>query len=285
MNDDDRMDLVKAERYRAAAGAFELFRKDWEDGSGTTEHYMKKTKGELVKLMRDSSRFLVHQDAFLFDLIGEVTVLRSQMIASQAVVIKLQEELISCKNQQLESVQAAVKATVQETVHDTVKTEIKSFSQVVASSSPKVSLTPETLKKTVKDVVEQSDRSRNLMVFGLAEEVEEDIVSKLRDVFEELGEKPRVEACRVGAAVTGKVRAVKVTLGNAALIQQVLAKSRRLRHSSKYKDVFVCPDRTVDQREEQRKLVLELKRLVAANPEQRYFIKNGKICSAATSQS
>ena len=79
--------------------------------------------------MRDSSRFLVHQEAFLFDLIGEVTVLRSQMIASQAVVIKLQEELISCKNQQLESVQAAMKTTVQETVHDTVKTEIKSYSQ------------------------------------------------------------------------------------------------------------------------------------------------------------
>ena len=70
---------------------------------------MKKTKRELVKLMRDSSRFLVHQDAFLFDLIGEVLVLRSHMIASQATVIKLQDELISCKNQLLESVQAAVK--------------------------------------------------------------------------------------------------------------------------------------------------------------------------------
>ena len=31
------------------------------------------------------------------------------MIASQGAVIKLQEEFISCKNEQLESVQAAVK--------------------------------------------------------------------------------------------------------------------------------------------------------------------------------
>ena len=59
---------------------------------------------------------------FLSDLIEEVTALRSEMIASQAAVIKLQEELISCKNQQLESVRAAVKATVQVTVLDTVKT-------------------------------------------------------------------------------------------------------------------------------------------------------------------
>ena len=63
-------------------------------------------------------------------------------------MIKLQDELISCKNHQLESVQAAVKATVQETIHDTVKTDIKTYSQAIASSSPKVSLTPETLKKT-----------------------------------------------------------------------------------------------------------------------------------------
>ena len=76
-------------------------------------------------------------------------------------------------------------------------------------------------------------------------------LSKLGDVFEEIEEKPCFEACRVGAAVTGKVRAVKVTLGNAAIVQQVLAKSRWPKHSSKYKELFVCPDRTVDQMEEQ----------------------------------
>ena len=72
------------------------------------------------------------------------------------------------------------------------------------------------------------------MIFDLVEEKEEDIVNKLGDVFKELEQKPCVEACRIGAAVTGKVRAVKVILGNAALVQQVLAKSRRFIHSSKY---------------------------------------------------
>ena len=50
------------------------------------------------------------------------------------------------------------------------------------------------------------------MIFDLVEEKEEDIVNKLGDVFKELEQKPCVEACRIGAAVTGKVRAVKVTL-------------------------------------------------------------------------
>ena len=35
------------------------------------------------------------------------------------------------------------------------------------------------------------------MIFGLVDEKEEDIASKLGDVFEELREKPRVQACRV----------------------------------------------------------------------------------------
>ena len=37
MNDDDPVDLLKAERYRAEAEAFELFRKDWDNGSGVSE--------------------------------------------------------------------------------------------------------------------------------------------------------------------------------------------------------------------------------------------------------
>ena len=38
MTEDGRMDLVKAERLRAKAEAFELYRKDWGTGSGTMGH-------------------------------------------------------------------------------------------------------------------------------------------------------------------------------------------------------------------------------------------------------
>ena len=71
-----------------------------------------------------------------------------------------------------------------------MKTEIKFYSQAVASSSPMVYLKPETLKKTVKDVMEESDRSRNLMVFGPVEENENDIVNKLGDVLIDRNRKP-----------------------------------------------------------------------------------------------
>ena len=62
--------------------------------------------------MSGASGYLIHQNAYLF----EVEELRTQVIASQYKVIMLQEELLSCKNEQLASVQAAVTSTVQETV-------------------------------------------------------------------------------------------------------------------------------------------------------------------------
>ena len=44
------VDIVKAERLRSKVEAFKLHGKDWNESS-TTEHYMKKSKSELVKLM------------------------------------------------------------------------------------------------------------------------------------------------------------------------------------------------------------------------------------------
>ena len=65
---------------------------------------------------------------------------------------------------------SAVTSIVQEAVQNTVLSEIKSYSEAVASSSAQSRsdrITPETLKKTRHDVVEANDHSRNLMIFGL----------------------------------------------------------------------------------------------------------------------
>ena len=65
------VDIVKAERLRSKVEAFELHRKDWNESS-TTEHYMKKSKSDLVKLLCYASESMFHQNAHLFDLVGEV---------------------------------------------------------------------------------------------------------------------------------------------------------------------------------------------------------------------
>ena len=229
-----------------------------------------------------ASGFITHQNAYLFDLVAELSELRSRILTSQSDVIKLQEDLLSCQAQKLESVQSTVTSTVQEVVHNTVQTEIKSYSEAVAgtiSQSHSDQITSEKLKKTLQDVVEENDRSKNLMVFGFTEEEEEDLVGRLEEIFDELGEKPHIEACRVGTKASGKSRPVKISMSNSVKCQQILAKSWRLKRTVKYKTVYFAPDRSVIQREEHKKLVEELKkvRLAANDPEKRYFIKNGKI--------
>ena len=58
----------------------------------------------------------------------EVGDLRTHIIASQAAVTNLHEELLSCNNEQLASVHAAVKTTVHDTVHDTQSAQFIDFS-------------------------------------------------------------------------------------------------------------------------------------------------------------
>ena len=134
--------------------------------------------------------------------------------------------------------------------------------------------------KTFHDVVDENDRIRNLMVFGLVEEDEEVLVEQVEEIFDELGEKPHSQACRIGAKTAKKTRPVKILLSNSVMSQQTLSKSCKLRRTKKYRTFYFAPDRTSIQQEEHKKLVEELRKLVARDPAKRYTIKNGKIVCA-----
>ena len=99
-------------------------------------------------------------------------------------------------------------------------------------------------------------------------------------VFEALGEKPRAEAYRLGKKKTDKsTRPVKVNVANSTVVSQILSKARKLRKVSGFESVFVCPDRSIEQRAKQKLLVTDLKRLVKEQIDKKHFIKNGEIMS------
>ena len=50
------------------------------------------------------------------------------------------------------------------------------------------------LKTVVKSVVEEEDRSKNFLIFGLPEDLRKQINTKVNKVLEELGEKSKVGA-------------------------------------------------------------------------------------------
>ena len=57
---------------------------------------------------------------------------------------------------------------------------------------------PATLKKMVKSVVQEEDRSRNVVIFGLPEQKNENVEARVQEVFQEIGLKPTLQAARVG---------------------------------------------------------------------------------------
>ena len=234
-------------------------------------------KDELATLLVDALLYVSKQnDNMLIDLKNGAETLKTEHISSQKDVIRLQSELLASKTDQLQSLQTTVKTSVQ----DTVKAEFVSYSAAVQKTQTQV-LAPENLKTVVRNVVEEEDRSRSVIVFGLPESADEQLCDKIGDVFQEIGEKPRIEANRLGKSSgnNGKVRPVKVTLSSSITANQILVKAKTLRQSDKFKSVFICPDRSLEQRVKHRKLVLELKSKTKEEPSKRHFIRGGTICS------
>ena len=211
------------------------------------------------------------------DLKNSNSELKSQIIEAQKSVIETQTELSVCKTEQLDS----LKKTVQTSVEDSVKAEFNSYSAALKSNLPQEhTISSKTLKHVVKSVVQEEDRSRNVMIFGLPEEPNEQLDTKVTEVFEAIGQRPKIDACRMGRTVGKAARPVKVTVSNSLIVDQILSKTRNLKDVNEFKAVFVCPDRSSEEREKQRELVKQLKELAANEPGKRYYIKSGKICSA-----
>ena len=234
-------------------------------------------KDNLANLLKDALLFVDQQHDLLSDLRVAAGALRTDLISSQQQVIQLQSELLASKTEQLQSLQTTVKTSVQ----DTVKAEFISYSAAVQKTQTRV-LAPDNLKSVVRNVVEEEDRSRSVIVFGLPESSDEQLCEKIGEVFQEIEEKPRIEASRLGKKSSSNpetVRPVKVTLSSSLIATQILVKARNLRKADKFKSVFICPDRSLEQRVEHRKLVIELRTKSKEDPSKRHFIRGGIICS------
>ena len=117
-------------------------------------------------------------------------------------------------------------------------------------------ISSETLKSVVKGVVEEEDRSRNVVVFGLSEGSDSELVDSVSEVFQNIGQKPKiVEACRIDRKSkdnTVTARPVKVKVSSSIVVNQLVANAKNLRITEKFKTVFVSPDRAPEKRQIQR---------------------------------
>ena len=131
----------------------------------------------------------------------------TEVVDLQREVVTLQRDLLAEKDRQL----TELRTSVVESVETTVKEGFKSYRDVLQESckAPSSKLQAD-LKTVVKSVVEEEDRSRSFMLFGLQEETGEDVSGKVGDVLLQLNLKPKVDVSRIGSGVqsTPKLKTV-----------------------------------------------------------------------------
>ena len=77
---------------------------------------------------------------------------------------------------------------------------------------------------------------------------------------------------------------MKVTVGCSAIVNEVLSRTKRLKVCPNYREVYINPDRSLEQRTEHKKLVVELKKRLklVEQPEKRHFIRGNAVISEDT---
>ncbi len=244
------------------------------------EKFMGPTKKVLSYWLAEAQELMARQSTVIGNMQEAIELMKTEALSDKDKVIRLQEELLEHKDGQLKTLQTAV----QETVQETVQSQIESFSDIVKKNrevGSGSSCSVEKIKHVMKSVVEEEDRSKNLIVYGLAEEEEgEQLPTLVSELLGELDEKPHFEATRVGLKKPGSTtRPIKITLRTSTARHQILLKTSRLRRVEKRKDVYICPDRSREERAAQKLLVTDLKRLNEENPGRKHFIRGGKVCS------
>lgn len=247
-----------------------------EEDDLTAEKFSGPTKVVSSRWLAEAREIICRQRDVMVGMQEIIELLKTEALGDKGTVIRLQSELLERKDEQLKSLQTVVQTTVQ----DTVQAEIRTYGD--ALKTPSAVISPATVKKVVQDVIKDGDRSKNLLVFGLAEKDGEQLDEMISDVFMELGEKPRVAAIRLGRKSPGvgtSCRPVKVTLASSTAVRQILTKTRNLRQLERLKAVYVSPDRSPVERAARRQLVLELKKKIAEQSDRKHYIKGGKVCS------
>ena len=192
--------------------------------------------------------------------------------------IDQQRTLIAIQNSQMNSVQTAVTSGL--------KQEMRSWSDIVKKNNSQMqndqlSITKKSVQQVIRNVNEEERRSKNLMIYGLEENENEDISPVVDEVFKSMSlpAPDTIDGYRVGRRVAGKKRPVRLEYHNSGDVDFALAHSSKLKNSTKHSAVYLSPDRTKEQQLAHKALVKKMKELICSDPNKHYYIKNNKVLS------
>ena len=236
--------------------------------------YLKRSdtrKGEIIEIADSSWRMCLLQHQLILKL---RTRLAEATCKTQDKIINLQDQLVKNKDEEIERLKSLA-----EKVEDSVKL----YSDAVGSAAQQVTCPPElkhSVREAVHEAVQEEGQTRSLMIFGLKEEKDLNLEGKVVEVFEQMSEKPRiVDVERLGRHSEEKVWPVKVTLSSSSAVKALVRQGYRLSKNDKFKQVYLAPDRSKDERNKHKELVLKLKEKKTTRPDLHHRIKDGTIVS------
>ena len=168
--------------------------------------------------------------------------LEKELRECQKEVIQLQRKIIQLQDEDISITARAVT--------ESVRREMKSWSSVV-SNNYAAAVAPSKLQaviqRTVHDVVEETDRNKDLLIFNLEEgEDEESPDAAVTELMEELHEKfPFSDCKRIGNRSEGRARPFIAKLDSRDSLLAL-----ELKKSQCFSKVFLGPDRTIEERAE-----------------------------------
>ena len=199
----------------------------------------------------------------------------------QADCIQSKTELIAVQQNKLDNVQ------------NSVRKEMQSWSDIVQKNCEKSTISSvKSVKQVVKSFVDENDRSRSLIVYGAKEGKGEHTPEIIEDLLLAINEENKHQVLgspRIGIVKpdSERPRPIKVTLGSADSVKQLLSKAKTLKSLygsyEMFSKFYLAPDRTREERDHHRKLVEEMKSLISSEPSKHHYIRNGKIVSVVRS--
>ena len=153
--------------------------------------------------------------------------------------------------------------------------QMKKFSDVVTSVSSVPSQITKSVEKTILSTVKNTEKEKNVIVFGLKESPEEDLYGLVGDLLLAINVKPKFEAERIGR---GNERPIKIVLENKSRVFDVLSAAKKLKGIEEYCNVYISVDRTAEERASRKKLVAEMKEKISQDSGKHYYIRKGKVC-------
>ena len=165
-------------------------------------------------------------------------------------------------------------------VKSTVESEMKTISSNITKTCS-ANMTPKRIEAAVQKVADREERSKNIIIYGLEEKTEEQLQNRVEEVLAAIGEKPLVkDCCRVGLKRETTTRPIKFSLSSSAHVFQVLRNAKTLRTKDGYQSIYVCPDRSIEERRAYKQLIEQLKEKRNSEPNKVHVLKNNKIVSS-----